>query len=342
MRDRYDNDVGGESAHMCLQAMAAQQPIPINYDPYDSSEPETYPNSIQVDVSDMSSSDSSKSSSEDVPASNNLLLNQNLRSIHLSDSDGQSTDTDLSDDAYPIVRGKVVRTDKNRAMSLPPTTPKPPPEPLDLLLFDIMCDHLLSKSVMRDLSTALNKHTGLPLARMPKDRKTLLNRHLKKGHVVVESDTFLYIGVSYSLNDMYLQNKRRFELHEITDIKLSFNFDGLPTSRSTSQEVWPILMSTNVAPILVHIVGVYYGKEKPTCVSLLRQLVDELGPILRSGYVFPDGLHLQVTIDYIVCDLPALALVKFFKNACGYAACAKCTVYGEHYKKTHEFHPQFS
>ena len=335
MRDSYD--IGESDAHTCLQAMASQsqsqsQPEPISYNPYDSSDAETYPNSMQVDISDMSSSE------EDVSVSASALpLNQNLRSIHLSDSDGQSTDTDLSDDAYPLVRGKIVRTDANRDQSLPPApSPKPPPEPLDLLLFDLMCDHQLSKSVMRDLSSALNKHAGLPLARMPKDRKTLLNRHLKKDHVVIIRETFLYIGVSYSLNDMYQQNKRKFELG-ITEIKLSFNFDGLPTSKSTNQEVWPILMSTNVSPYLVHVVGVYYGKEKPTCVSLLRELVDELGPILQSGYVFPDGSHLQVTIDYIVCDLPALALVKFFKNACGYAACAKCTVYGEHYKKRMNF-----
>ena len=40
-------------------------------------------------------------------------------------------------------------------------------------------------------------------------------------------------------------------------------------------------------------------------------------------------MHKNVELDYIVCDLPALALVKSIIGHGGYAACPKCTVYGE-------------
>ena len=98
-------------------------------------------------------------------------------------------------------------------------------------------------------------------------------------------------------------------------------------------------MSTDLCLYLIHVVGVYYGREKPTCVELLRDFVNELGPILEHGYTFADGTHSIISLDYFVCDLPALALVKFFKGATSYSACPKCTVFGEYYKSGISFIP---
>ena len=127
-------------------------------------------------------------------------------------------------------------------------------------------------------------------------------------------------------------------------IKLNFNFDGLPISKCSGLQVWPLLMSTDIFSELVQVVGVYYGKGKPTAEVLVQPLVDELAFILKSGFELYDDsgtllVQNPVAVEYIVCDLPALALVKCIKGHSGYASCPKCTVYGEHVNSRCTFIP---
>ena len=47
----------------------------------------------------------------------------------------------------------------------------------------------------------------------------------------------------------------------------------------------------------------------------------------------------KIQLAYVVCDLPALALVKLIKNATGYSSCPKCTVMGVYREKRMTFLP---
>ena len=208
---------------------------------------------------------------------------------------------------------------------------KMPKEPLEAQLFDYMCDHQITHSSMRTLLGILNSHAELPLQKLPKDPKTLMRRYKPTRNLIMkETKEFAYIGVRNSLILLYETKNNAFDNGAAT-IKLAFNVDGLPTSKSSSAEVWPILMSTDIARDYVQVIAVYYGAKKPSANVLLVDFITELGPLLENGIQIQDGstvIQKRLVLDYVVCDLPALALVKGITGHSGYASCPKCTVFG--------------
>lgn len=92
-------------------------------------------------------------------------------------------------------------------------------------------------------------------------------------------------------------------------------------------------MSTSIDMHMVHVIAVYYGHSHPTAKELLFPFVRELEMLLEQGFCFTDNdvvCRKAVELNYVVCDLPALALIKDIKNPTGYGACTKCTIMGRH------------
>lgn len=85
-----------------------------------------------------------------------------------------------------------------------------------------------------------------------------------------------------------------------SQVTLNFNIDGLPISRSSRNEFWPILCSIADMPhISPMTIGIYYGQGKPNSVMLF---VTELKEIL----VFPSILILlllKLTVSYAIRQL---------------------------------------
>ena len=134
------------------------------------------------------------------------------------------------------------------------------PLPLESRLFDFMCDHQITHSSMRSLMEILN--SACPYFQLPKDPRTLMNRYKKPDAILVETEEFAYLGVSNALKFLYAEKQSLFtEADSPETIKLTVNFDGLPTSKSSNKEVWPILMSTDICPEITHVIGVFYGKK---------------------------------------------------------------------------------
>ena len=105
-------------------------------------------------------------------------------------------------------------------------------------------------------------------------------------------------------------------------------------------------MSTNLNIRMVHVIGVYFGHSKPTPNELLFPFVTELDALMKDGFSVYDKfidstvvVTKKIRMKYVVCDLPALALVKNIKNPTGYASCSKCTVMGVYREKRMTFIP---
>ena len=272
-----------------------------------------------------------------------------------SDSDSNSSSSDYpeschSEDnytpvdiaAHPPPPAAVPSTLDNSVITAPvKTAAVVVPPNLESQLFDFMFDHQVTHAGMRDLLEILTtRHSQLP-----RDPRTLMSR-FQKTVLLRETDEFAYLGISNALQFLYTEIPLLFAENyykPFDTIKLAFNFDGLPTSKCSSYEVWPILMWTDICPEYTHVIGVFYGRKKPTCEVLLRDLVNDLAPFLANGYKFGDAdhLHKNIMIDHTVCDLPsALSLVKSMRGHGGYAACPKCTVWGEWYKSRGIYIPE--
>lgn len=67
----------------------------------------------------------------------------------------------------------------------------------------------------------------------------------------------------------------------ITDIKISINVDGLPLSKSSQRQFWPILGSISESKE-VFIIGIYYGTHKPSD-EFLAKFVHEAKILYEQG-----------------------------------------------------------
>ncbi|XP_046388085.1 uncharacterized protein LOC124157429 [Ischnura elegans] len=137
---------------------------------------------------------------------------------------------------------------------------------------------------------------------------------------------FVYLGVAESLKyELMCLNDVSFE-----DIKLQINVDGLPLTRSSGSQFWPILASvvdrTEMArPFLV---AIYWGHQKPmSCEQYLTPLLNELVQLENDGFTYR-GTRISIRVHSFVCDAPARAFVLQTKGHNSYSACHRCHVKG--------------
>lgn len=113
-------------------------------------------------------------------------------------------------------------------------------------------------------------------------------------------------------------------------IVLHINVDGLPLTKSTQDQFWPILCKVaNVEASEPFPVGVYYGKSKASHANVfLRKFVHELKEVLKQGFTIANNV-VGVLVGAIICDAPAKSYILGTKAHNGYFSCTKCTTEGE-------------
>ncbi|CAI6376861.1 unnamed protein product [Macrosiphum euphorbiae] len=117
-------------------------------------------------------------------------------------------------------------------------------------------------------------------------------------------------------------------------INVAINIDGLPLSKSSSSQVYPILCSVNnidiILPVNICCVGIYHGYDKPSDFNeFLKEFVDEAVTLTSNGININDK-HYGFKIVMFLFDAVAKASVLFIKGHSGYSSCSKCTLGGEY------------
>ena len=217
-----------------------------------------------------------------------------------------------------------------------------PIEGLEAQLFDFMAENQITHSAMHQLLRILNGFAGKTFPKLPRNPRTLMARYASKKKFQEDTDTFVYIGIRDSLQMLYKQNNAIKNKFDDTDtIELMFNVDGLPLYGSNTNQVWPILMSTNIAPEFVSVVGVWFGNSKPLAEELLSSFIKDLKEIFSAGILVTAEKSIIIpTVKYLTCDIPAIALIKGGKGATAYGSCTKCSVYGEYHEQRVCFLPE--
>lgn len=137
-------------------------------------------------------------------------------------------------------------------------------------------------------------------------------------------ENFYYSGIEKNLVDMILSSKNKVP----EQLKVGFNIDGLPISKSSSIAFWPILCDiNNIETDGPLVVAIYVGKTKPNINEYLLKFSDELCDLLKSG-INLNGTKYQIIVTNFICDAPAKAYIKQIKSHGGYFACDKCTTKG--------------
>lgn len=115
-----------------------------------------------------------------------------------------------------------------------------------------------------------------------------------------------------------------------TKLVLEFNIDGLPISKTSKVQFWPIqcsILNVNIRPIFV---GIYCGMTKPVSVDeYVEPFINECGLAIDEGIVI-NGKSYTVKFDKMMADAPARAFLKCIKGHSGYCSCERCTVEGKY------------
>lgn len=115
-------------------------------------------------------------------------------------------------------------------------------------------------------------------------------------------------------------------------IKIDINIDGLPISKSTNKQLWPI-QGKFINASQPFIIRIYHGMSKPSSIEeFLNEFVDEYCILRDEGFDW-DGNHYFLRIRAVICDAPARSFVKCIKYSTGYNGCERCIIRGEYNDK---------
>lgn len=187
--------------------------------------------------------------------------------------------------------------------------------------------HNISNICLRDLLNILhNSHPYLPL-----DPRTLLQTRvsLEKIFIEVPPGRYWHFGLVRALTKVF-ESVQTCQ----TVIFLDFNIDGIPVSKSSKGQFWPILCSPDGFRVPPLVIGVYYGMAKPSSVNeFLRLFLEEAVNIddLNIG-----SKKISFKIRNFICDAPARSYLKGIKGHNGYFACERCNVEGDYNYKSHQ------
>lgn len=183
--------------------------------------------------------------------------------------------------------------------------------------------HQISHIALRTLLQTLKQHSCF--SKLSIDARSLLKTPRKQREMrIVTPGIYYHFGLLNSILDMLTAVKDNIDC-----VKITINIDGLPLSKSSSQQFWPILGS--VLPYdNVFLIGLYHGNAKPANVNdFLKDFVDEATDICENG-INIDGRIIQCRLETLICDSPAKAFVLCVKGHSGYSSCTKCETEGEY------------
>ena len=190
----------------------------------------------------------------------------------------------------------------------------------------------ISASALSDLLTRLLNDLKLEYFRGSTDSRTLL-KSLREKLVFrdVPPGKYYHFGfVSGLLESLADMKSRHIHFDEGVLIETLLNIDGVPLSKSSTSQFWPILAmvyGTNGAGVFI--IGLYHGYSKPDDINVfLAEFADEFLQVKADGVLF-DGKTFPVTICGLLCDAPALELALNCVSHNAYFACPKCTTEGE-------------
>ena len=194
---------------------------------------------------------------------------------------------------------------------------------LGIKLHEWSLKHGIILSALHDLLFILKRHHP----HLPSDPRTL--RGTPRSIAVKnlgQGGSYYHFGIAVGLRKVCDDNV--IPLSSVT-LSLQFNIDGIPIFRSTSFQLWPILMIVKecnfTSPITV---GLYGGNCKPVDLcAYLSDFVTEMQLLLSDGIAL-GSIKRTVTIHSFVCDAPARSFLKSIKPFNAYSGCERCMQVG--------------
>jgi hypothetical protein len=120
-----------------------------------------------------------------------------------------------------------------------------------------------------------------------------------------------------------------FESRDVV-LKIKIGCEGMPLSKSTNSQFWPILGVIVMEGAKPFKIGFYYGPSKPDDQNdYLRHFHIEITNLIENGFQYKESI-LKIEIAGLCCDAPALSLIKLVKYGGAYYCCMKSETEGKY------------
>lgn len=164
---------------------------------------------------------------------------------------------------------------------------------------------------------------------VPQDPRTLLKtpRNTGTSLKIINPGSYIHFGFQKALQKLVNQMEQKNIVCESNNLMVCVNIDGLPVSKSSGSQLWPIMINLFNNKSYIEIVGIYHGNEKPkSSNNYLEEFVTEATAIIPHG-IFYFNRHYNIKLVF-VCDVPAKSFIKCTRGHSGYMSCSKCNTEG--------------
>ena len=132
--------------------------------------------------------------------------------------------------------------------------------------------HHVTRDFVDELLGILGKYWDLP-----KDARTLLKTPASMEVKNFPDGDYAHFGIRTGIEE----NLKACQFQNISSLSLFFNIDDLPLFKSSPYQFWPILCIIKEINSKPFIVGIFYGRTKPTNISVyLKEFISDLKKVL--------------------------------------------------------------
>jgi len=184
-------------------------------------------------------------------------------------------------------------------------------------------------NAVNGLLFVLNRHDCF--SELPKDSRTLLGTFQNKNYPIrtVEPGIYYNFGIAKGI----LKHYEITSSNDVDCIQIAVGFDGLPLSRSSKSQFWPILTyirNSFTSKVKVFPIGIYHGDAKPKeSDDFILDFVNEAVDLSTNGLDISDK-HFKIIFDLFCCDVPAKSFILKIKSHSGFSSCTWCLIEGDY------------
>ncbi|KAJ8926610.1 hypothetical protein NQ314_021007 [Rhamnusium bicolor] len=157
---------------------------------------------------------------------------------------------------------------------------------------------------------------------LPADCRTLLKTEKRNYIIATERGLYYHFGLVNMISQLLISKNIKLNSDVL---EVDVNVDGLPLTKSSNSQFWPILGSlANVDSCKnPFVIGVYHGFNKPEHpYEPLNELVNEYLAIKDCGF-FYQSRKIKLKFSKLICDAPAKSFVLGVKGHNSYFGCTK-------------------
>lgn len=185
------------------------------------------------------------------------------------------------------------------------------------------CSSRINLSQLKSLLSEL-KHFHPDL---PSDLRTIVSTAVSTEVRSLSNGEYVHIGIQQRM----VRRAPSGIQPDTNRLGIDINIDGLPISKSSTVDVWPILgRCAQFVDSRPFVIGIFCGSGKPDPLDLfLKDFIFEVSVLKKEGILINDVLF-EIFINCYICDAPARAYLKCTKSHSGYNACERCMQDGEY------------